>query len=121
MLGGLFDVEQASLSDCLLLDALALEQNGLRSTEVDIGGCEIVQALVGAMVVVVLDEEVDLRFELARKVVVLEQDAVLERLMPALDLALGLRMTRRSPKVLDLLFLEPLSEIGCDVAGAIIR
>ena len=90
MLGGLFEVEQAPLSDCLLLDALALEQNGLRSTEVDIGGCEIVQALVVAMVVVVLDEEVDLRFELARKVVVLEQDAVLERLMPALDLALGL-------------------------------
>ena len=121
MLGGLFEVEQASLSDCLLLDASALEQDGLCSTEVDVGGREIVQALVVAILVVVLDEGVDLRFELARKVVVLEQDAVLERLMPALDLALGLRMTRRSPDVLDFLFLEPLSEIGRDVAGAIIR
>ena len=43
MLGGSFEVEQASLSDCLLLDALALEQDGLCSTEVDIGGCEIVR------------------------------------------------------------------------------
>src|SRR6478735_5954771 len=114
MLGGLFEVEQASLSDCLLLDALALEQNGLCSTEVDIGGCEIVQALVVAVLVIMLHEGSDLSFELTRKVI------VLERLMPALDLALGLGMTRRSPEVLDLLFLEPLSEIGRDVAGAII-
>ena len=120
MLGGLFEVEQASLSDCLLLDALALEQNGLCSTEVDIGGCEIVQALVVAVLVIMLHEGSDLSFELTRKVIVLEQDAVLERLMPALDLALGLGMTWRSPEVLDLLFLEPLSEIGRDVAGAII-
>jgi len=121
MLGGLSEVEQASLSDCLLLDALALEQDGLCSAAVDVGGCEIVQAFMVAMVVVVLHEGVDLRFELTGEVVVLEQDAVLKRLMPALDLALGLRMTRRSPEVLDLLFLEPLSEIGRDVAGAIIR
>jgi hypothetical protein len=94
MLGGSFEVEQASLSDCLLFDVLALEQDGLCSTKVDIGRCEIVQALVVAMVVVVFDEGKDLRFELTRKVVILEQDAVLERLMPALDLALGLRMTR---------------------------
>jgi hypothetical protein len=46
MLGGSFEVEQASLLDCLLLDALALEQDGLCSTAVDVGGCEIVQAPV---------------------------------------------------------------------------
>jgi hypothetical protein len=34
----------------------------------------------------------DLTFEIAGQVIVLEQDAVLERLMPALDLALGLRV-----------------------------
>ena len=45
-----------------------------------------------ARVVVVLDEGADLRLEVARQVVVLEQDAVLERLVPALDLALGLRV-----------------------------
>ena len=98
MLGGLFEVEQASLSDSLLLDALALEQDGLCSTEVDIRRCEIVQAFVVAVLVIVQHERIDLSFEVAGKVIVLEQDAVLERLMPALDLALGLRMTRRSPE-----------------------
>ena len=39
---------------------------------------------------------VAVRFEIARQVIVVEQDAVLERLMPALDLALGLRMIWRS-------------------------
>ena len=49
-------------------------------------------ALVVAQVVVVLDEGVDLGLEIAGQIVVLQQDAVLERLVPALDLALGLGM-----------------------------
>jgi hypothetical protein len=43
-------------------------------------------------VIVVLDEARDLGFEIAGQVIVLEQNAVLERLVPALDLALGLRI-----------------------------
>ena len=43
-------------------------------------------------VIVVLDEARDLGFEIIRQVIVLEQNAVLERLVPALDLALGLGM-----------------------------
>ena len=46
-----------------------------------------------APVIVVIDEAIDMRFEVAGQVVVVEQEAVLERLMPALDLALGLRVT----------------------------
>ena len=42
-----------------------------------------------ALVVVVLDEGVDLGFEIARQEVVFEQDAVLEGLMPPLDFALA--------------------------------
>jgi hypothetical protein len=42
--------------------------------------------------VVVFDERVDLSFEIAGQIIVLQQDAVLERLMPTLDLALGLRV-----------------------------
>ena len=41
-----------------------------------------------ALVVVVLDEAIDVGFEVARQIIVLQQDAVLERLVPALDLAL---------------------------------
>ncbi len=40
--------------------------------------------------VVALDEGGYLPFEIIRQEVVLEQDAVLQRLMPALDFALGL-------------------------------
>ena len=43
-------------------------------------------------VIVVLDEARDLGFEIIRQVMVLKQNAVLKRLVPALDLALGLRM-----------------------------
>ena len=43
-----------------------------------------------AMVVVVIDEGADLAFQITRQEVVLQQDVVLQRLMPALDLALGL-------------------------------
>ena len=44
-----------------------------------------------ADMIVGLDEGADLPLEIARQVVVVEQDAVLQGLMPALDLALGLR------------------------------
>ena len=46
-----------------------------------------------APMIVVLDEGGDLGFEIARQEVVFEQDAVLQRLVPALDLALRLGMT----------------------------
>ena len=89
------EVEQASLPDGQVLDALSFEQDGLCPAEVDIGGCDVVQAFVVATMAVVLDECPDLRFELTGQVVVFEQDAVLERLVPTLDLALGLGMAWR--------------------------
>jgi hypothetical protein len=49
---------------------------------------------VVAVVVVVIDERVDLGLKIARYVVVLEQDAVFERLVLSLDLSLGARMER---------------------------
>ena len=45
-------------------------------------------------VIVVLGEAPDLGFEITGQIIVFEQNAVLERLVPALDLALGLRMAR---------------------------
>ena len=44
------------------------------------------------LVVVVLDEGLDPGLEVAGQAVVLQQDAVFQGLMPALDLALGLRV-----------------------------
>ena len=46
---------------------------------------QIADALLIAPVIVVSDEGLDLGFEIAREVIVFEQDTVLECLMPALD------------------------------------
>ncbi len=43
-------------------------------------------------VIVVADEGVDLGFEIAGEIIVFQQDAVFERLVPTLDFALGLRV-----------------------------
>ena len=88
----------------------------MAAAEVDIGRRQIAEALVVAPVVVVIDEGVDLGFEIAGQVVVLEQDAVLQRLVPALDLALGLGMEGRAADVADAAVLEPFRQIAGDVA-----
>jgi hypothetical protein len=85
-------MQQAALLDGLPLDALALLQDRPPAAEVDVGRGEVIEAPVDAAVVVVIDEGRDLRLGLAGQVVVLEQDAVLERLVPALDLALSSMM-----------------------------
>ncbi len=73
--------------------------------EVDVGGGEVAQALVSAGMVVVLDEDGHPRLQLAGQVGVFEQDAVLERPVPALDLALGLGlgMARRVARRMSLM------------------
>jgi DNA-binding transcriptional LysR family regulator len=70
--------------------------------------------------IVVGDEGGDLGFEITRQVIVLEQDTVLERLMPALDLALGHRMIRRAADMLHVLAVEPFGQVRRDVAGAVV-
>jgi hypothetical protein len=51
---------------------------------------------VVAPVVVVIDEGIDLRFEVTGQEVVFQQDAVLQGLVPSLDLALGLGVVWRA-------------------------
>ena len=80
----------------------------------------VAEALVVAMVVVVVDEGADRGLELAGQEVVLQQDAVLQGLVPALDLALGLRVVRRAADVGDALALEPAREIAGDVGRAVV-
>ena len=73
-----------------------------------------------APVIVVLDEARDLSFEITWQIIVFEQNAVLERLVPALDLALGLRMTGRAADVLDVAVAEPFREIARDLGRAVV-
>jgi hypothetical protein len=92
-------VLQTTVCDCLSFDPFAFEEDGLSASEVDVGRREIGQALVVSRMVVLRHEGRDPAFEIAGPVIVLKQDAVLERLMPALDLALCRRrrsMSRRA-------------------------
>ena len=106
---------QATVCECLALDPFAFEEDGLSASEVDVSRGKIVEALVIAGMVVVRHEGGDLAFEIAGQVVVLKQDSVLERLMPALDFALGLRMVGRSADMLDLLLVQPIGQIARDI------
>lgn len=69
----------------------------MAAPEVDVGGRQIAEAFVTAAVIIVADKVINLRFKIARQVVVLQQDAVLKRLVPTLDLTLGHRVIRRAP------------------------
>jgi hypothetical protein len=92
------------------LDALAFCEDCLSSPEVDISRSEVVEALVIADVVIVRDEGVDLPFKITGQIVVVEQDAALQGLVPTLDLALGLRVIRRPTHMLHTLILKPLGQ-----------
>ena len=77
MLCGELTVLQAPIFDGLSFDPFALFDDGTGSAEVGIGGCHIVQALMIALVIVVLHERLNLGLKIARQEVVLQQDAVL--------------------------------------------
>ena len=71
--------------------------------------------------IIIGDEGLDLGFEIAWQVVVLERDSVLERLMPALDLSLGHRVIGRATNMLHILAIEPFCQIGRDIRGSVVR
>ena len=95
MLCGELAVLQAPIFEGLSFDPFTLFEDGRRPAEVGVGGRHVVQALVVALVVVVLDEGLDLGLEVAGQDVVFEQDAVLQGLVPTFNLALRLRSMRR--------------------------
>jgi hypothetical protein len=102
--------------DGLLFDPFSFQQDGVAASEVGVGRGEIGDALVVSQMIVVGDEGADLGFKIAGQIVVLQQDAVLERLMPALDLALCHRMIGSTPDMGHLPVVEPLGQVGRDVA-----
>ncbi len=67
-----------------------------------------------------LDEGRDLRLKVLLEEVVFEQDAVLERLVPAFDFPLCLWMAGSSMDLINLIFLQPCAEIGGHVTRAIV-
>jgi hypothetical protein len=97
-------VLQASVCDGVALDALALCEDRIGPAEVNVGRGEVVDALMVADVVVMLDEGIDLPFEISGQIIVVEQDAVLEGLVPPFDFPLGLRVIRSAAHMLNAWF-----------------
>jgi len=111
---------QAALADCQFLDLLPFPETGFVAPEVDVGRCDVVQALVVALVVVVIDEGPDLAFKVAGQVVILQQNPVLHGLVPTFDFTLGLWVERRATDMLHVLPFQPCGQITGDVTGAVI-
>jgi hypothetical protein len=65
MLGGEFALLQAPMFDGLPFDPFSELGDGLSPAEVGVGGRHVVQALVIASVIVILDERRDLAFEVS--------------------------------------------------------
>ena len=120
MLGGELAVLQAPMFDGLSLDPFAQFDDCRSPAEVGVGRRHVGQALVVSLVIVVLDEGLDVSFEVAGQEVVFQQDAVFQGLVPALDLALGLGMHRGAADVAHLPGLDVFRQLTRDVAGAII-
>ncbi len=112
---------QAAFFDGISFDPFAFEQDCLPASEVDISRGEIVEALVVSAMIVMLNESGDLSLEILLEELVFEQDAVLERLVPAFDSPLRLRMARSAMDLADLIFLSPFTKVGSDVTRTVIR
>ena len=56
---------QEAVPDCLLLDLLSRFQDFRAAAVIDVGGCQVRQALMIAAVVAVIDEGGDLPFQVA--------------------------------------------------------
>ena len=98
MLSRLALMVQAAVPDGQFFDFLSPFNDGCVTPEVGISGRDVADALVVALVVIVIDEGVDLVFEITRQVIIFKQYPVLQRLVPALDLALRLRVVVRTPE-----------------------
>ena len=81
---------QAAVLDGLQFDAPPFVQDGIAAAEVDVSRGQVTDALVVAMVVVMVDEGGDGGLEFAFEEVVFQKNAVLECLVPAFNFALGL-------------------------------
>ena len=111
---------QAPGLDSLSFDPFSLLQDGLAASEVDIGRGEVLQALVIASMVVLIDKGIDLLPEITGQVVVFQQDAVLQGLVPSLDLPLSLRVIRSAANMIHLSILQPIGQLARDVTRPVV-
>ncbi len=114
-------MKQAPFLDCLSFYPFSSLDDGGGSAEVGIGRCNVVYALMVTLVVVVFDERLDLRLQIAGQEVVLQQNTVLEGLVPAFDFALRLRMEGRAAHMIHAVLAEIVGQLFSNVARPIVR
>ena len=73
-----------------------------------------------SIVIVIAHEAMELLFQLARQVIVIEQDLVFHRAMPAFDLPLCLWVIRASTCMTHAIFFQVISELARDITWAIV-
>ena len=111
---------QAAVFDCLSFDPFPFSENGFVAPEEDVCWCDVVQALVVTLVVLVIDKGADLAFEIAGQIIVFQQNTVLHGLMPALDFALGLWMERSTTDMVHILPFQPFGQVARYVTRPVI-
>ena len=79
---------QASILVYLFLDRFPFFKNVLGAVKVDVRGSDVVQAIVIALIVLVIDKDTDLLLQIAWQLVVFQENGVLGGLMPAFDFPL---------------------------------
>ena len=66
MLGGVSLIVQTTFRDGLSFDPFSLGQYWLAASKVDVGRCQVFQAFMVSLMIVVIDERLDLFFQSAR-------------------------------------------------------
>ena len=121
MLCGKLAVMQAPLFDGFSFDPFALFDYGFCPAEVDVGGRNVVQTLVVALIVVMFDERFDLGFKVSGQIVIFQQDAVFQGLVPAFDLPLCLGMEWRAAHMAHAVVGEEVRQFASNIAVTIVR
>ena len=120
ILSGELAVLQAPMFDGLLFSPFALIEDCWAPAEVGICRRHVAETFVVSAMIIVVDEGLDLSLKIAGQEVVLQQDAVLESLVPSFDLALGLGMHRGTADMAHAIGADPLGQFLGDIARTII-
>ena len=111
---------QAPMFNGLSLGPFSAFDDGFGPPEVGVCRRHVAEAFVVTLVVIVFDERLDLGFEVAGQEVILQQDAVLQGLVPALDLALRLRMEWRAANMAHGSRFDVFRQFSGDVARPVV-
>ena len=101
---------QTTFRKCVSFNPFSIGQYVLAAPKVDISWCHVVQAFMVSLMVVVIDEPLDLLLQVTGQEVVFQQYSVLQCLMPAFDLALGLWVIWRTANMTHTIVAEPVSK-----------